>query len=112
MARYRYDKESGRMYEVGDPVSNPRIHIINDHADGEGKGYLWHPAFGEDEQHKAYFSSKSKFRAETKARGYEETGTGRDPDKERRYRDNTKEVQSKMTEAIIRHVKSLNLRNP
>lgn len=112
MARYRYDKESGRMYEVGDPQHDPRVHIINDNADAEGKGYLWHPAFDEHEQHKAYFSSKSKFRAETKARGFEERGTGRDPDRERRYRDNTKEVQSKMTEAIIRHVKSLNLRNP
>lgn len=112
MARYRYDKESGRMYEVGDSTHDPRIHIINDYADGQGKGYLWHPAFDEHEQHKAYFSSKSKFRAETKARGFEERGTGRDPDRERRYRDNAKEVQNKMTEAIIRHVKSLNLRNP
>jgi hypothetical protein len=112
MARYRYNKESGQIYEVGDPVHDPRVHIINDNADPEHKGYLWHPAFDEHEQHKAYFSSKSKFRAETKARGFEERGTGRNPDKERQIRDNDRAVQSAVKEIIIQRVKALNLRNP
>jgi hypothetical protein len=111
MARYRYNKETGEMYEVGVISSDPRVHIINDNADSEGKGYLWHPAFGDHEQDKAYFSSKSKFRAETKARGYEEKGPGRDSSIERNYRESEKRVANEIKEVIIRRVKELNLRN-
>jgi len=111
MARYRYNPDTGTLYEVGDPEHDPKVHLIMDNAK-EDKGYLWHPGFDEHEQGRAYFSSKSKYRAETKARGFEETG-GRNPEtvkRERQEYDN--KVQAKMNEAIIRHVKSLNLRNP
>lgn len=111
MARYRYNPQTGTLYEVGDPQHDPKVHIINDNVN-EQKGYIWHPAFDEHEQDRAWFSSKSKYRAETKARGFEETG-GRNPEtiaRERREYD--QKVQAQMKEVIIQKVKELKLRNP
>lgn len=109
MAVYRYDAISGKLYEVTRREIDPTVHIIDDNA-REDKGYLWHPAFDEHEQDKAYFSSKSRFRAETKARGFEEVGESQSQEVERRRRDNDRVLESQIRDAIIEKIKSYNFR--
>lgn len=61
---YRYDSETGQMYEAAKQEPGERVHIINDKF-GNGD-YLLHPAFEEDR----YFHSKSEFQKATEAMGY------------------------------------------
>lgn len=70
---FKYDKDLCRVVEIAySTVDNPTVYIINDKlADGN---YVRSHAHGLEENDKAYFESKSRYKREVAARGKEIVG--------------------------------------